>query len=152
MVTCHLTFINKPTMAPVSEDLAWAIVCMMPVLDINSVSAFTSVSHWKIYQILALYRSTGAVIKHQDTHILGCLRHLTPEDVAVSDNFSFFLGSTIYVQFLHGSLHKNYDLYLDELRQSLDSEGKHSLNSSKSLYFGVLGYSLYSRRLPLSGN
>jgi hypothetical protein len=106
-------------MAPVSKDLAWAIVRMMPVLHINSVSAFTSVSHRKIYQILALYHSTGAVIKHQDTRMLGCLRHLTPEDVAVSDNFSFYLGSNIYMQFLHGSLDKNCDLYLDELRQSL---------------------------------
>ena len=82
-------------MAPVSEDLAWAIVRMMPVLSIDDVSAFTSVSRRKIYRILALYHSTGAVVKRQDARMLGCHHHLTPEDVAVSDNFTFFLGSNI---------------------------------------------------------
>jgi hypothetical protein len=69
--------------ASVSEDLCWAIVRMAPIIDVESIIAFTGVSRRKIFQILAIHRATGDVVKDRDPHMLGRPRHLTSDDVAV---------------------------------------------------------------------
>jgi hypothetical protein len=71
-------------MTRISEDLCWTVVRMATLLDFDSISAFTGISRRKIFQILALHRETGTVVKKRDRCMLGRHRQLTPEDVAVS--------------------------------------------------------------------
>jgi hypothetical protein len=67
----------------VSEDLAWAIVRMAPILESSDIAAFTSVSERQQRWILSLWRNTGEVVRHRDRRVKGRPRHLTPDDVAV---------------------------------------------------------------------
>jgi len=71
-------------MVPISEDLCWAIVRMAPFLSIDNITAFTGVSREKVFLVLALYRTTGNVVKPLDHRKLGRRRCLTLDDVAVS--------------------------------------------------------------------
>jgi hypothetical protein len=66
-----------------SEDLAWAIVRMAPLLGLKEIEAYTSVSQRQIKCILARWRATGDVKTRRDHDTRGRPRHLTPEDVAV---------------------------------------------------------------------
>jgi hypothetical protein len=67
----------------VSEDLAWAIVRMAPILESSDIAAFTSVSERQQRRILSLWRNTGEVVRRRDRRVKGRPRHLTPDDVAV---------------------------------------------------------------------
>jgi hypothetical protein len=69
----------------VSEDLAWAIVRMAPLLGLREIEAYTSVSYRQIKRILAYWRATGRVKEpgRRGRHNSGRNRHLTPEDVSV---------------------------------------------------------------------
>jgi hypothetical protein len=59
----------------------------------------------------------------KDSRGIGRRRHLTPDDVAVS---MFHLSIFLYEhvpgtwQYLHGSLDKSCDAYLDELKEGLE--------------------------------
>jgi hypothetical protein len=68
----------------VSEDLAWAIVRMAPLIGRDDIQAFTGISERQIRRILSLWRHTGSVMKRKDRRIKGRPRHLTPQDVAVN--------------------------------------------------------------------
>ena len=67
----------------VSEDLAWTIVHMAPLLEPSEIAGFTSVSEWQQRRILSLWRNTGEVVQHRDRRVKGRPRHLTPNDVVV---------------------------------------------------------------------
>jgi hypothetical protein len=71
-------------MLPASEDLCWSIVRMAPFMPVDSVASFTGVSHRKVFQVLALHRATGDVVKERDCRRLGQPRVLTPDDIGVS--------------------------------------------------------------------
>ena len=77
----------------ISEDLAWAIVRMAPLIGNEEIEAFTGISKWQIRSILSLWRSTGRVTKWKDNRMKGRPCHLTPEDVAVCNVFSFCASS-----------------------------------------------------------
>ncbi|KAG1737138.1 uncharacterized protein EDB91DRAFT_1002071, partial [Suillus paluster] len=68
------------------------------------ISTYTDVSRCQILRILALFRATGKVTTMTDCHRIGRHCHLTSKDVA----------------FLHGSLDKTCDSYLDELKEGLE--------------------------------
>lgn len=72
----------------ISEDLAWTIVRMAPLVGLTEIEAYTSVSKAQIKRILARWRATGSVKAPRDTETRGRPRHLTPEDV----NVCFFLA------------------------------------------------------------
>jgi hypothetical protein len=67
----------------VSEDLAWTIVRMAPILEPSDIAAFTSVSERQQRRILSLWKNTGEVVRRSDRRVKGRPRHLTPDDVAV---------------------------------------------------------------------
>lgn len=67
----------------ISEDLAWAIIRMAPLIGVTEIEAYTSVSKRQIYRVLARWRATGEVKAPGNRHVSGRSRHLTPEDVAV---------------------------------------------------------------------
>ena len=67
----------------ISEDLAWTIVRMAPLLGLSDIEAYTSVSKAQIKWILACWWATGSVKTPRDCETRGRPRHLTPEDVNV---------------------------------------------------------------------
>lgn len=104
----------------VSEDLAWAIVRMAPLIGYDEIEAFTGISKRQIRSILSLWRNTGNVTRWKDNRIKGRPRHLTPQDVAVCNYCSFCASSALICsQFIQGAVNKNCDTYLDELQESL---------------------------------
>jgi hypothetical protein len=68
----------------VSEDLAWAVVRMAPILEPSEIATFTAVSERQQRRILSLWKNTGEVVQHRDWRVRGRPRQLTPDDVAVS--------------------------------------------------------------------
>lgn len=66
-----------------SEDLAWTIVRMAPVVSPNDIAAFTSVSEAQQRRILVRWKNTGEVVARRDQRVKGRPRHLTADDVAV---------------------------------------------------------------------
>jgi transposase len=104
----------------ISEDLAWTIVRMAPLVGLAEIEAYTSVSKAQIKRILARWRTTGSVNASRDTETRGRPRHLTPEDV----NVCFILIVMMFPnlpgrQFIQGTVGKKCDTYLDELQESL---------------------------------
>lgn len=67
----------------ISEDLAWTIVRMAPLVGLAEIEAYTSVSKAQIKRILARWHATGSVKASRDSETRGRPRHLTPEDVNV---------------------------------------------------------------------
>ena len=92
---------------------------MAPIVNINILATYTNVNPRQIHPILALFRATRQVTKAIDPQRLGRWRQLTPNDVAVR----ILKSSSVYLmtsfQYLHGSLSRNCDGYLDELRAGL---------------------------------
>lgn len=73
-----------PQGCKVSDDLCWAIVRMAPILSIEDIEAFTSISQRQIHRILSRWRSTGEIKAQRDLQVRGRHRQLTIEEVAVS--------------------------------------------------------------------
>ncbi|KAF8587505.1 hypothetical protein K439DRAFT_1337924 [Ramaria rubella] len=88
---------------PVSEDLAWTVLRMLPLYDMDTICALCNLSLRTVHSISALHRQTGNVVKPPKGKKKG-RRALTAAQV----------------DFLQGSLNRSCDLYLDELRDSLE--------------------------------
>lgn len=73
----------------ISEDLAWTIIRMAPLVALDEIEAYTSVSKAQIKRILARWRATGSVKAPKDSETCGRPRHLTPEDVNVCFSLPF---------------------------------------------------------------
>ena len=59
---------------------------MARLVKIESISGYTDVNQRQIRRILALYKTTGNVTTAHDQRRCGRCRHLTPDDVAVSNS------------------------------------------------------------------
>jgi transposase len=107
----------------ISEDLCWTIVRMAPLLGINEIEAYTSISRAQINRILLRWRKTGDVLAPRSRRRQGRKRHLTTDEVAVCSNGLSvclqMLSTDKSLQFLQGSLDKACDQYLDELKDGL---------------------------------
>ncbi|KAJ7840138.1 Homeodomain-like protein [Mycena leptocephala] len=89
---------------PISEDLRWAIVRMYTLgVSIGRISAYTDVSKRQIYRLINRFLTTGKVLTATQRRKTGRTRHLTTDDVA----------------YLHGSLERSCDHYLEELQLGL---------------------------------
>jgi len=109
-------------MVPISEDLCWTILRMAPFIPTDDIVAFTGVSREKIFGILALYRTTGDVVKRREYQTVGRRRLLTINDVAVGSIFICIHCDTHTLQFLQGQIDRSCDTYLDELREELEEK------------------------------
>jgi len=87
----------------VSDDLSWTIIRMAPLMSLNDIEAYTSISKRQIQKILARWRVTGDVQPPPTGLPRGRPQHLTAEDVAVSSHLDVFLVSTISNNFLNSS-------------------------------------------------
>ena len=87
----------------ISEDLAWTIVWMVPLLGLSDIKAYMLVSKAQIKRILARWRATGSVKTPRDCETRGWPRHLTPEDVNICPilSSSFLLTSQTPVYLGH---------------------------------------------------
>jgi transposase len=103
----------------VSEDLCWVIVRMEPLLSRGDIETYTGVSKRNIRRILARWRSTGEVKARKDRRLRGRPRHLTSDDVAVSTGSLNFVSLLRKFKFIHGSLNRHCDTYLDEIQEGL---------------------------------
>ncbi|KAF8578853.1 hypothetical protein K439DRAFT_1526968 [Ramaria rubella] len=88
---------------PISEDLAWTVLWMLLLYDMDTICALCHLSLRTVQSILALHCQTGNVVKPPKGKKKGC-RALTAAQV----------------DFLQGSLNRSYDLYLGELWDSLE--------------------------------
>ncbi|KAJ6533480.1 hypothetical protein B0H19DRAFT_1324180 [Mycena capillaripes] len=89
---------------PILEDLRWAIVRMNTLgMRIDTISLYTDFSNRQIYRIINRFLTTGKVLTATQRRKTRQARHLTTADVA----------------FLHGTLDKSCDRYLEELQLGL---------------------------------
>ncbi|KAH9991333.1 hypothetical protein BJV74DRAFT_795937 [Russula compacta] len=88
-----------------SEALCNIIICMLPVLDISDIEAYTGVSKSQIQRVQALYNQTGHGYKVRDTRRMGRHHKLTLENI----------------QYVQGVLARKCDTYLDEVQAGLEN-------------------------------
>ncbi|KAJ7811184.1 Homeodomain-like protein [Mycena leptocephala] len=90
---------------PISEDLQWAIVRMNSLgISIEKISVYTDVSRRQIYRLINRFLMTGKVLtatqrKRRGKHDISLLKMLQ--------------------YYLHGSLDRSCDKYLEELQLGL---------------------------------
>jgi hypothetical protein len=70
---------------------------MAPFMSLDDVASFAGVSRKKVFQVLALHRATGDVIKERDRRRLGRPRVLTLDNVGVSRLFLITCEHSILV-------------------------------------------------------
>jgi hypothetical protein len=77
-------------------EVQWIVVHMVPLVDLEHISAWTDVSRSQILKILALHRQTGSVERGIDRQGWGHNRHLTADDIAArTSNSISSVGSTV---------------------------------------------------------
>jgi transposase len=155
--SASILFLRPPVMKgrKISEDLCWAIVRMAPLLGVNEIEAYTSISRAQINRILGRWRKTRDVLAPKSRRRQGRKRHLTTDEVAVCYNglsvHPQVLSNDKASQFLQGSLDKTCDQYLDELKDGLrDICGVDTSISTIWLALKRSGYTMKKVRMAFS--